>query len=121
MKLGTVDYASATTPKGYVCRDCGAKGCKLWREYQTFLNHQVLRCVDCAGKNQERDVSSMDADGRRLSPEYDFLRGQRSDQIGWLIPAVPTEEGDTFWGYTSVPEPGVQWWRRLPLRSEASP
>lgn len=25
-----------------------------------------------------------------------------------------TEEGDTFWGYTSVPSDGVIWWKALP-------
>ena len=35
--------------------------------------------------------------------------------IGWLVPAVPTEEGNTFWGYTSVPYQGVYWWDNLPL------
>lgn len=114
-----VDYASKTTPPGYVCADCGAAGCKLWREYQTFLEHQVLRCVACAGKNQERDVSSMDASGRRFAPEYAFVRDQRTDQIGWLVPAVPTEDGATYWGYTSVSEAGCAWWRTLPLEPRA--
>ena len=41
--------------------------------------------------------------------------GRRTYQIGSLIPAVPTFEGDAFWGYTAVPEEGVRWWRTLPL------
>jgi hypothetical protein len=114
-----VDYASTTTPLGYVCADCGARGCKLWREYQTFLEHQVLRCAPCAGKSQKTDVSSMDAAGRRAIPESESrpLAGTRTDQIGWLVPAVPTPDGASYWGYTSVPEAGCAWWRALPLAS----
>ena len=29
---------------------------------------------------------------------------------------VPTVEGDTYWGYSSVPEDGVGWWYALPMR-----
>jgi hypothetical protein len=76
-----------------------------------FLSHQSLYCCDCAGKRQERDVSTIDERGRVA----DRLVG-RTDSIGWLVPAVPTAEGDTFWGYTSVPGPGVEWWQRLPTR-----
>jgi hypothetical protein len=39
----------------------------------------------------------------------------RTDQIGWLVPAVPAPPpGDGFWGYTSVPDEGCRWWRALP-------
>ena len=96
----------------YKCNGCGAKGCKLWREYQTFSPR--LLCAPCAGKDQGRDVSSMDENGMRLTPEYDWAGDRRSDQIGWYIPAVPTPEKDGFWGYTSVPEDGVEAWRKLP-------
>lgn len=42
-------------------------------------------------------------------------------QLRGLCAAVPTEEGDTFWGYTSVPDDGVKWWDNLPksLRKKA--
>lgn len=111
MNIGPVDYASDTTPDGYRCGTCGATGCKLWREYQTFLEHQSLSCCDCAGASQKKDVSAIDAAG---NIETDF---GRCDQIGWRVPAVPTEEGGTFWGYTSVPEAGCAWWKRLPTRA----
>lgn len=110
MKFGRVNYASATPPKAYRCTTCGAHGCKLWREYQTFADHTELVCCDCAGESQKKDVSAIDADG--TIP----FEGMRTDAIGWRVPAVPTEEGDTFWGYTSVPTAGVEWWRRLPTR-----
>jgi hypothetical protein len=105
-------YKKHEVPSSYKCGSCGAHGCKLWRDYQSFLNDQVLRCVTCAGTNQDKDVSDVDELGRlgcsTISPQ------SRTDQIGWLVPAVPTEENDTFWGYTSVPMWGVVWWRLLP-------
>lgn len=96
-------------PATYTCTVCNAAGVKLWREYNTFLDHQVLRCVTCAEKNQGKAI------------------GEHIDQIGWLVPAVPTNfdnieapsftlpEGSTFWGYTSVPPEGIAWWSNLPL------
>ena len=104
-----IDYSKAETPPNYVCHNCGASGCKLWREYNTFLDSQKLRCARCAAAEQKQDIGGIDARGRR-SCGY----GGRTDQIGSLIPAVPTAENDTYWGYTSVPKPGCDWWARLP-------
>lgn len=111
MDYGPVDYRSNIPPKEYCCDKCKKHGCKLWREYNTFLNQQTLVCCDCAAKEQKKDIASIDAEGR-----WQDDLGMRTDQIGWRIPAVPTAEGDTFWGYTSVPMDGVAWWRRLPTR-----
>ena len=117
MKLGRIDYAHATAPTKYKCTTCGAHGCKLWREYNTCADYTELVCCDCAGKSQGKDVSTIDAEGRILLDPETFGAGQRSDAIGWRVPAIPTEEGDTYWGYTSVPQAGVNWWRRLPTRA----
>lgn len=106
-----VDYSSSSTPSSYTCGGCGKTGVKLWRDYQTFLDHQTLRCADCAAANQGKDISTMQQSGSYQSPD-----GFPTDQIGWLVPAVPTEENDTFWGYTSVPAAGCEWWARLPIR-----
>ena len=95
------------TPEGYVCKDCGAKGVRLYREYQTFLNHQHLRCRECAAKDQKPELDELVASGLRDLNE-------REHSIGWLVAAVPTEEGDTYWGFTSVPQAGVEWWESLP-------
>jgi hypothetical protein len=100
------------TPKGYACTDCGATGVKLWREYNTVLDRQSLRCCDCAAKNQGRHPIEIDDDGKNK----DIDTGLRCDQIGWLVPAVPTEDGTTMWGYSSVPRGGVMWWKALPNR-----
>ena len=102
-----VDYQSHTVPTDYVCGSCGATGIKLWREYNTF--DPQLFCARCAAKDQGEDISDIDASGK-IGWEY----GERTDQIGWYVPAVPDEEGDGFWGYTSVPNAGVEWWRHLP-------
>lgn len=71
-----VDYASGTVPPDYRCASCGAHGCKLWREYQCFK--PSMFCVACAEQ----------IEGKRLE-----TGPGASDQIGWHVPAVPTEEG----------------------------
>lgn len=40
----------------------------------------------------------------------------KSDQIGWDVPAIPDEENVSYWGYSSVPQEGVEWWKALPSR-----
>ncbi len=110
-----VDYKSTMVPPTYKCGKCGATNCKLWRDYQTFLKNQSLLCAKCAGEEQKKDVSDIDDEGRRSLEEG---LGVRTDQIGWRIPAVPTEENDTYWGYTSVPQPGCDWWRGLPTHPQ---
>jgi hypothetical protein len=90
----------------YRCAGCGADGCKLWREYQTFA--PKLLCANCAASDQGMDVTDIDADGLRAGGCYET----RTDQIGWYVPAVPVD--DTFWGYTSIPDDGIAWWKALP-------
>jgi hypothetical protein len=80
----------------YKCGGCGATGVRLWRRWNTFVSHQSLTCKLCS----ELDQSAA------------MMRGH--DQIGSRIPAVPTEENDTFWGYSSVPDDAVQWWLGMP-------
>jgi hypothetical protein len=80
---------------------------KLWREYNTFLNHQSFYCRACAIKNQKKTPKDLER-----------LEASRCDQIGWLVPAVPTREGDTFWGYSSVPQGLCNWWHSLPTAAD---
>lgn len=140
-----VDYAKSETPSSYTCSKCGATGIKLWRDYQTMVCYLSLYCLDCACK-KEGKVRTPTEDGKSLytgkiycwyrtadSPDglwhgYDPTNGvpvgaietmldwERTDQIGWLVPAVPTKENDTFWGYSSVPENGCNWWDNLPYQ-----
>lgn len=91
-------YGDQRTPEGYRCGDCDADGVRLYRRYQTMLGGKELRCRACALKEQRRD-----------NPEH-----ESEHTIGWLVAAVPTEDGSTYWGYTSVPDAGVDWWNRLP-------
>jgi hypothetical protein len=104
-------YASPEAPPTYKCGTCGKHGVKLWRDYNTFLDHQALSCADCTAADQHKDISTMQANG-----SYTNADGFPSDQMGWRVPAVPTEENDTFWGYTSVPAAGCEWWAKLPNR-----
>ena len=105
-------YAEGAIPENYRCSKCGAFGVKLWRQSQTFLNHIKLHCALCA-LEAEGEAGPVDNDGRRDS-EYGM-----TDQIGWLVPAVPDEECETYWGYTSIPKAGVKWWRKLPTSNGA--
>ncbi len=104
--VARVDYSKNETPVDYKCAKCGATHVKLWREYQT-VSPQLL-CAKCAGADQGKDITGIDAGG--------FCHSDmgKTDQIGWYVPAVPDEEGVGYWGYTSVPDAGVKWWRKLP-------
>jgi len=104
--VSVVDYASSRVPKDYKCGKCRAHGVKLWREYQTFC--PALFCGPCAMRDQ-KEAGAIDDDGRIV----DGIAG-RTDAIGWLVPCVPTEENDAYWGYTSVHQDAINWWRRLP-------
>lgn len=105
-----VDYQSEDVPDDYQCTGCGEEGVKLWRPYQSFSPE--LLCVNCAAAEEHEDISDIDESGTHTDREM----AHRTDQIGGYVPAVPDEEGVGFWGYTSVPEAGVNWWRRLPTR-----
>lgn len=89
---------------GYVCSDCGAHHVRLWRDYSTCLDSQTLRCRACAIVHSGK-------------PEDHVFAG---DSIGWQVPAVPTPDGETFWGYTSVPLAAVKWWQALPESKDQS-
>lgn len=100
--METFTYSPPTIPKSYHCSKCKASGVRLWRQYNTFADCIKLLCVDCAVKDQGKDGEQ-------------YIDGQ-SYQIGWLVAAVPVETGHTYWGYTSVPDAGVEWWDALPVR-----
>lgn len=98
MVVSEFRYADGSTPEGYLCADCGTESVRLYREYQTFLESQRLRCRCCAMKNQKKDAPDLPSE----------------HTIGWLVAAVPTEDGSTYWGFSSVPDAGVEWWNKLP-------
>lgn len=82
----------------YVCTKCSATGCRLWRQSHMFTEYIDLLCLDCAEKDQDKK------------------KNRESDQIGMFVPAVPMEEGDTFWSYGCVPTDLVLWWYKLAER-----
>ncbi len=98
-------------PAHYKCHGCGAEGVKLWREYQTAASVTALLCAPCACRSQKKP-DTVGPDGQR--PDEIFGERMRTDQIGWMVPAIP--DGDTYWGYTSVPRAACAWWTALPTR-----
>lgn len=106
--LGPVEYRGTVAPPAYHCSICGAQGVKLWRLYNTFLDHQELTCALCTGKSQNESVAGMNATGQIVCDHGSTCT------IGARVPAIPTRDGSTYWGFTSTPSPGVAWWQRLP-------
>lgn len=95
-------YADKTMPSFYRCFHCGGTQCKLWRPYH---DHAPLRCRDCAIDHA-------------IFVDENHSITILGDQLGALLPAVPCENGIDWWGYTSVPPEGVQWWKALPNRPQ---
>ncbi len=92
--------ATIDVPVRYRCSQCWVVGVKLWRPPNC---ENPLKCAQCLTDKP------VDAEG--------YVDGQfgKSDQVGWYLPAVPTaEDPEAYWGYTSVPEDRVKWWRELP-------
>lgn len=106
--MNNVDYKLDTVPDDYKCGKCGATNCKLWREYNAFPPIGIF-CARCATRDQKKSIETLDDTGRRYTED-----GMKTDTIGGLVPAVPDKKNVGYWGYTSVPQDGVDWWRRLP-------
>ena len=109
--MKNVNYASGKTPHDYVCSKCKATNCKLWRESAFGPS---LFCSQCALET-EKKTSFIDSKGYRIDKF-----GIKTDQIGYLLPAIPDEEGVGYWAYTSVPPEGLTWWRNLPTLPNTS-
>lgn len=119
MKKNKINYRQGD----YVCSGCKRAGVKLWRDYNTFLDHCELKCVECATPAQVTYEAKNYTDKNRdclgaLDPDGLFMF-RSGDQLAGLVPAVPTPDGDTFWGYTSVPNEDVLWWYALPTYRDA--
>lgn len=91
----------------YKCSECGIKGVKLWRYGNSFQIN--LLCVDCTEEETRKQCKLNDSDPF-----------EKSDQIGYYLPAVPTADlaYEAYWSYTCVPQSGCIWWNNLPLRLE---
>jgi len=69
----------------YVCEKCKISGCKLWRGYNKNGSVGIL-CILCKENNKK------------------------------YIPAVPvSKKGGGYWGYTSIPQKSIKWWKQLPV------
>jgi hypothetical protein len=97
-------------PHGYSCGGCGATHVKLWREYNTCLDFQTLYCMKCVCEVNKKPVPKTLSDNCGEFGPSDQLEHPKA---GSLVPAIPTEDGSNYWGYTSVPIMGVVWWQRL--------
>ncbi|HEU5122231.1 MAG TPA: hypothetical protein VFT59_05285 [Candidatus Saccharimonadales bacterium] len=100
---------SNAVPSGYECGNCRRTGVKLWRRGAT-LTPSALLCAYCGANLEGVDVNSIRVDGTRLVDG-----GRDTDQIGGLVPAVPTATNDGFWGYGGIPAEAYAWWRQLPV------
>lgn len=110
MNLGLVDYSNKDCPEGYKCSKCGRTHSRLWRQYNTFADCIKLLCSKCAPENQGI-TGIFNKDGRffkdgSLQPSY---------SIELLVPAIPTEDGRTYWGAFGIPQEGFNWWIKLEL------
>jgi hypothetical protein len=89
----------------YVCSTCPSKGCKLWR---TLEFPYSLFCATCALR-QERETGVVGADGT--------LNGD--EDIGRLMPAVPSSASTYHMSRVSGNEIAFHWWRTLPSYAPA--
>lgn len=89
----------------YVCNRCSAFGCKLWREYQTF--YPKLLCAVCAAKDQNKDISTLDEEGKI----FNSLMHRKIDQIGSYVPAVQVKGENAYWGYSAGGGDAIRDWK----------
>jgi|WetSurMetagenome_2_1015567.scaffolds.fasta_scaffold1156715_1 hypothetical protein len=101
----SINYEKGEIPKTYKCAICEATNVKLWRLYMSY--DSTLRCARCAAMKTGTDISTINEDGIRISS----IGLECTDQIGSYIPAVPSKNG--YWGYSSVPQEAITWWKRL--------
>lgn len=106
-----VDFPIASRP--YVCSECHEGGIKLWRNSVIDRSSVVLWCGPCALGKLGID-GTIDNHGNLNGSDQLY---RRESGYGSRLPAVPAQGGTSFWGYSSVPEDRVGWWRRLPLRN----
>lgn len=87
----------------YQCEKCGADKCKLWRPLSCFQVELICwTCLESKGHVVEL--------GKPHGSDQVYNRDIEADCWG---PAVPDLDG-SWWGYTSVPNWWVAWWKALP-------
>ncbi len=96
------------TTVDYTCGACKARGVKLWRGvHGCKMDGHELLCAACVAP----PGTFVDDDGKGVN-EYDKPGDRMSTQVGCGLPAIPVD--DTYYGHTSVPPEGFQWWSALP-------
>lgn len=109
--LGPIDYLSPVPPDGYRCMDCDTHGVKMWRMSNSSCIE--FRCFTCACL-QEKVKATPSVDRKGVMKLSHGIHVQ-SDQIGNLVPAIPSEDGSTCWGYSNASAEACQWWWSLPF------
>lgn len=89
----------------YVCGQCEAGDCKLWRPSHVFADAVYLTCWKCL--EAAGHTVALHAE-RHTDQVYD----PRISGVNY-VPAIPTLD-EQWWGYTSVPSWWVDWWHSLP-------
>ena len=91
---------SKEEPFSYACGECGARECKLWRQYGSVT---CLRCASCLGINPDKK-------GRVRDATFDSLTYALTG--GW-IPAVISAELDFMFGFHLMSLDRLAWWQAL--------
>lgn len=101
------------TTVDYSCGACKARGVKLWRGvHGCKMDGHELLCAACVAP----PGTFVDDDGKRVNEYTGLFNTGLPDRptvcVGRGLPAIPVD--DTFYGHTSVPPEGFEWWRTLP-------
>lgn len=107
-----IDYAAGTVPSSYTCGHCGVSGVKLWRDVMAVATDVTLRCFACASIEDE---TSFGCDIRTGKHPTGRAGEPWTDQFRHRLPAIPTPDNRSFWGYTAVPPDALKWWYGLPI------
>lgn len=110
-------YRDPGAPDWYACSDCHLTQVKLWRPVHRDTDALCVCCLSA------RNTKLGHARDQFLPSDVDLF-GKiahglgRTDQVGGYLPCIPLEDGDGAWGYGSVPDVAVTWWKNLALSSK---
>lgn len=104
----------------YQCSSCSVDGMKLWRPIHGLSGWLCARCATDIERSRLQDETDrhllsiwpFDTDGN-----FTFSAG---DQLGDMLPAVPTVDGSEVYGYGSVPEERARWWHAMPTHADTA-
>lgn len=106
-----IDYSKPPRFNNYHCASCAAGGVKLWRLVYAANTTIGLKCARCL-------ASAAGASTTQISPDR-LARITDAIDPGQVEPAIPADmDGGAayaYWGVSSVPQAGLDWWQSLPL------